>query len=525
MVPDEIRSTPVRHSWVGPGLLAALSAVFMVVGCSSDDGASTMQPGGRAGAAQQAEQRASQRDAAPAIEKVDLETAQRAHERARMELENLQEKLESTQKEMGRLRSEEHVSTNDPRYLAASRGLSDTHDALHDARKRLERAATVMQDAREERERVEERAAAKKRKSIADQARAKEEAGLALVSQWKLEEAKAMFESIRDIPGIDDRLAGKAQTAATVEALIARRQDPQFAREDATKDEWIRAAAREAAEIAATAPEIARKRKMLLLEIDGDEFTSEHEEAFAEMRDFWRPDRAEARFVGSLRLQLATCSLEVARLSTENAVAGQLTSKWNLERKYVEALAESRADSPAAVEAAVLAARRQHARTLAARMNHESEPWRIAAARSLSELGPDAKDAVPALIQAALEGDSVQVRRASIGAICRIGPEAAAAVPALIDALEDEDCPIRGLVADALGYIGPEARDAIPALTKAMEDRSLQGSAKNALDKINADPKPADTRGRGRHELARPKIDSSSATPPFGGALQRVKVS
>ena len=61
---------------------------------------------------------------------------------------------------------------------------------------------------------------------------------------------------------------------------------------------------------------------------------------------------------------------------------------------------------------------------------------------------------------------------ASAEALGRIGPDAKEAVPALIAALKDENwrCPLL-VSALALGMIGPEAKEAVPALTAALEDK------------------------------------------------------
>ncbi|MCB9829711.1 MAG: carboxypeptidase regulatory-like domain-containing protein [Planctomycetes bacterium] len=72
-------------------------------------------------------------------------------------------------------------------------------------------------------------------------------------------------------------------------------------------------------------------------------------------------------------------------------------------------------------------------------------------------------------------------------ALCGIGeggPDAAEAVPALVKALKDEIAEVRALAIGALGQIGPPAQAALPAL----EALAQQGSenAKRALEKIRA---------------------------------------
>ena len=55
-----------------------------------------------------------------------------------------------------------------------------------------------------------------------------------------------------------------------------------------------------------------------------------------------------------------------------------------------------------------------------------------------------------------------------------IGPVAKDAVPALIIALKDKDKQVRGNAAVALGKVGPSAKDAVPALTVALKDKDVE---------------------------------------------------
>jgi Flp pilus assembly protein TadD len=77
--------------------------------------------------------------------------------------------------------------------------------------------------------------------------------------------------------------------------------------------------------------------------------------------------------------------------------------------------------------------------------------------------------------------------RGRIGAarfLGRLGPEAVEAVPALIDALAAEEIIVRKEAAIALGRIGPAAEAAIPALTALKDPRIVGFHAKKALKKI-----------------------------------------
>jgi hypothetical protein len=96
-------------------------------------------------------------------------------------------------------------------------------------------------------------------------------------------------------------------------------------------------------------------------------------------------------------------------------------------------------------------------------------------ATALKYIGPDAKDAVPALITALKEGKAKPgpERLQMIDALGAIGPAAKEAVPLLTDALKERDefnsVPLHA--AAALGQIGPPAKDAVPALMQALNSK------------------------------------------------------
>jgi HEAT repeat protein len=105
---------------------------------------------------------------------------------------------------------------------------------------------------------------------------------------------------------------------------------------------------------------------------------------------------------------------------------------------------------------------------------------------ALSQIGPEAKAAVPALAQAVSDPD-FHVRGNAVRALGAIGPDAAAAVPDLIKALSDPESEIRKAAATALGKIGPRAKEAIPALEgKSKDDRDyeVRRAAAQALEEI-----------------------------------------
>jgi HEAT repeat protein len=92
----------------------------------------------------------------------------------------------------------------------------------------------------------------------------------------------------------------------------------------------------------------------------------------------------------------------------------------------------------------------------------------------LLELGPDAKEAVPALAQA-LSHQHEEIRHEAAQALRAIGPDAKAAVPELMAALDDEQIVVQMPAVLALGSIGPAAKEA------AQKVRSLQESDDDLL--------------------------------------------
>jgi HEAT repeat protein len=78
---------------------------------------------------------------------------------------------------------------------------------------------------------------------------------------------------------------------------------------------------------------------------------------------------------------------------------------------------------------------------------------------------------VTKLIEALKDKDNATyVRSDAAMALGGIGPAAKAAVPALIEALNDKGFNVRYWAATSLGQIGPAAKDAVPALIEALKD-------------------------------------------------------
>jgi HEAT repeat protein len=99
----------------------------------------------------------------------------------------------------------------------------------------------------------------------------------------------------------------------------------------------------------------------------------------------------------------------------------------------------------------------------------------VSRGRPLSEWIADLKAAAPA------------TRNAAAYEIASLGPAAKAAVPALIEALDDGDAAVRFPVTVALGEIGPDAVAAVPRLKQMMFEEindEIAAAARRALRRI-----------------------------------------
>lgn len=111
----------------------------------------------------------------------------------------------------------------------------------------------------------------------------------------------------------------------------------------------------------------------------------------------------------------------------------------------------------------------------------------------LSDIGPDAQQAVPALVKVVQSDQLLDVRREAVLALAAIGPAAADAVPALTHLLEDKDEILDGAAVFALGAVGPKAKAAEANLKKLAEDEKSPPFLKTvclwALARINPEDK------------------------------------
>jgi len=123
----------------------------------------------------------------------------------------------------------------------------------------------------------------------------------------------------------------------------------------------------------------------------------------------------------------------------------------------------------------------------------KDEDLRLYVVRVVYRFGPDAKNAVPALIEALeTDDDDNEFRAAAQFALGRIGPASAPATELLTKSIESDNADVRSSALYALAKIGPAAKSAAPTLMKGMasEDENQKLLAVWALTKI--DPTHAD---------------------------------
>jgi HEAT repeat protein len=127
-------------------------------------------------------------------------------------------------------------------------------------------------------------------------------------------------------------------------------------------------------------------------------------------------------------------------------------------------------------------------------LDHNDVEVRRNAARALGQKGPEAKEAIRALIEVLQDKDEY-VRTAAGRALGKMGPEAERAISALMKMIKDQVMIVRMGAASGLGGIGPKAREAIPLLADALEspheDHNVKREAAEALGKMGPEAIPA----------------------------------
>lgn len=117
----------------------------------------------------------------------------------------------------------------------------------------------------------------------------------------------------------------------------------------------------------------------------------------------------------------------------------------------------------------------------------------IEASRAFIVLGNTAKDAIPDLIKAYDETQSVEARSAIEDAFAWIGPDARPALPLLLRAATNSNNRVRASALWALGEIHAEPNFCVPALLQGLNDRDswVQTSAAHALGMFGPDASAA----------------------------------
>jgi HEAT repeat protein len=114
-----------------------------------------------------------------------------------------------------------------------------------------------------------------------------------------------------------------------------------------------------------------------------------------------------------------------------------------------------------------------------------SSPGRMNAALTLGSIKGGYSLSVPALIGGLQDPDAL-FRKVAVEALGALGPSASDAVPALAAALWDRDQDVRQSCATALEKIGPDAMPAVPDLVELLDPRSeAQSEATSALTAID----------------------------------------
>jgi hypothetical protein len=114
----------------------------------------------------------------------------------------------------------------------------------------------------------------------------------------------------------------------------------------------------------------------------------------------------------------------------------------------------------------------------------DADGRRIDAAQTIGELGPAAKSAIPALLQA-LKGNDTAVRGAAISALGEIHSEPEVIIPLLITCLDNDN--LNAEAAKALGNYGVLAKAAVPKIVPMLHvpDKDARVASAEALLKID----------------------------------------
>jgi len=119
-------------------------------------------------------------------------------------------------------------------------------------------------------------------------------------------------------------------------------------------------------------------------------------------------------------------------------------------------------------------------------LKNPSAHVRVNALYAIGNMGPEAKDAVPALIEAMHSSDTLRPRQI-MSVLIKIGPNAKAAIPALKAKMNSDDSQLRIAAAGTMLAIDPTKRELYPVLTAALEnknDHQIADTARSVLYQI-----------------------------------------
>jgi len=118
-------------------------------------------------------------------------------------------------------------------------------------------------------------------------------------------------------------------------------------------------------------------------------------------------------------------------------------------------------------------------------LEEPSPATKYAAINALGKIGPEAREAIPLLVETIRQtrNHDKRILLACNYALLAMGKEI---VPGMISLLKDDDWEMRRGAAWILGKVGPEAKDAVPALTEALNDSNpaVRTKAAEALKKV-----------------------------------------
>jgi predicted Zn finger-like uncharacterized protein len=124
-------------------------------------------------------------------------------------------------------------------------------------------------------------------------------------------------------------------------------------------------------------------------------------------------------------------------------------------------------------------------------LQHPEMGVRVKAAAGIAALGPEAKDAVPKLVQAAMTDAQAEAQVRIAASLMRVDPDNQELVLIFIRGLKHPTDEIRKLAAVSLGQLGARAKLAIPDLTDVIKfdvNMEVKDRAAEAIAKISGAP-------------------------------------